>query len=190
MEEQDVTLGAWLQAIQSTETSAWDALPSLELYMDQVITLINREIDLFLTDKDRGITPSMINNYVKAGALPRPEQKKYNREHLAILSLICMLKAEFSIQEIRDLIGVLSENIETKTLYEEVTRSHAAYLKDSAARVGDADTMSDAGRCRLAIELAVEANAKRLIAAKLLSSVSLPDEKDKDKDKKKKKDEA
>ncbi len=188
MEEQDVTLGAWLQAIQSAEMSSWDALPSLELYMDQVITLINREIDLFLTDKDRGITPSMINNYVKAGALPRPEQKKYNREHLATLFLIYMLKAEFSIQEIRDLIGVLSENGETKTLYEEVTRSHAAYLKDSAARIGDVDGMSDAGRCRLAIELAVEANAKRLIATKLLSSV-VPHDAEKDKDKKKKKDE-
>ena len=185
MEEQALTPGAWLQAIRTSEPASWDALPSLELYMDQVITLINREIDLFLTEKDRGITPSMINNYVKAGALPRPEQKKYNREHLATLFLICLLKAEFSIQEIRDLIGVLSENIETKTLYEEVARSHAAYLKESAARVGDVDTMSDAARCRLAIELAAEANAKRVIAAKLLSSVSLPDEKDKDKKKKK-----
>ena len=62
-------------------------LPDLELYMDQVTSLIGR----YLKD-DRELTASMVNNYVKHKAMPAPVRKKYTREHLAYLIVICTLK--------------------------------------------------------------------------------------------------
>ncbi len=45
---------------------AWERLPELDLYMDQVITLMDKQLTPFTTDgSDKLLTPSMINNYVK-----------------------------------------------------------------------------------------------------------------------------
>ena len=183
MEEQKRDeLCEWLKEIEAFETTPWTALPELELYMDQVITLINRGLDPMLADTDRTVTPSMINNYVKAEVLPRPLKKRYNREHLTLLSLICMLKSELSLQEIRDLFAVLTAEYPIETLYTDYCDSQIGYLKEAVSRVGDPTALSDSEKARLATELALEANAKRLIAAKLVASIA-PEE---DKDKKKK----
>lgn len=172
MEEQKRDeLCEWLKEIEAFETTPWTALPELELYMDQVITLINRGLDPMLADTDRTVTPSMINNYVKAEVLPRPLKKRYNREHLTLLSLICMLKAELSLQEIRDLFASLTAHCSIEELYTDYCDSQIGYLKESAARVGDPDRLTDAEKARLATELALEANAKRLIASKLVASI-------------------
>ena len=43
----------------------WDELPDLDLYMDQVISLLQRYLGQFPSPDEKGITSSMINNYVK-----------------------------------------------------------------------------------------------------------------------------
>ena len=56
---------------------AWERLPELDLYMDQVITLMDKQLTPFTTDgSDKLLTPSMINNYVRDEVLPRPVKKK------------------------------------------------------------------------------------------------------------------
>ncbi|MCR5717813.1 MAG: DUF1836 domain-containing protein [Oscillospiraceae bacterium] len=68
----------------------WEDFPDLELYMDQMIVLINRYLSF--QDDDKVVTASMINNYVKARLMPAPVRKKYGRSHLAYLVVICSLK--------------------------------------------------------------------------------------------------
>lgn len=85
----------------------WNELPDLELYMDQVITLINKYIAALSADTDAPLTPSMINNYVKSGILPAPVKKKYSRIHIARLIIICVLKPVLPIPLIGELIGIL-----------------------------------------------------------------------------------
>ena len=51
-------------------------------------------------DKEKGLTASMVNNYVKHGYLPKPDKKKYQRKQIARLIAITTLKSVFSIQEI------------------------------------------------------------------------------------------
>ena len=46
----------------------------------------------------------MINNYVKKDILEAPVKKKYNREHLAKLFVICICKKLMSISEIGESI--------------------------------------------------------------------------------------
>lgn len=75
----------------------WEELPSIELYKEQVLELL----DLVL--KPLGIKPitaSMINNYTKLGWIPAPIKKKYSRKHVAHIFVIALLKDVFEISEI------------------------------------------------------------------------------------------
>ena len=83
----------------------WEAMPDIGLYMDQLLTMANR---VFSPPIPRGeITHSMINNYVKSGLLPRPVRKRYEREHLALLMMIVVLKQALSLESIRQLLDAL-----------------------------------------------------------------------------------
>ena len=64
----------------------WDQLPDFSLYMDQVLSYMDRQIIHF--DGDDGLTAAMVNNYTKSGLAPRAEGKKYGREHLAYFTAI------------------------------------------------------------------------------------------------------
>ena len=77
----------------------WEQLPDFSLYMDQVLSYMERQVLRF--DGDDGLTAAMVNNYTKGGLLPRAEGKKYSREHLAYLTVICVLKQVLD-QELKD----------------------------------------------------------------------------------------
>ncbi len=151
---------------------SWEQLPQLDLYMDQVLTLLNMQVEALSAGVDRPLTSSMINNYVKDGVIPRPAQKKYNREHLTMLGLICMLKAQFSLPEIHRLLEGLSAHHTTEEIHAAFCQAQVAAMQDTAAVPEEAKTLDEAGRYRLAMTLALEANAKRLAAANLIASLS------------------
>ncbi|MBQ8567605.1 MAG: DUF1836 domain-containing protein [Oscillospiraceae bacterium] len=83
----------------------WNELPDIDLYMDQVITLLNKYIEPFSSEGE--ITPSMINNYVKHGVIPAPVKKRYSRVHISRLLIVCVLKPVLSIQR----IGEITESL-------------------------------------------------------------------------------
>lgn len=83
----------------------WETLPDFGLYMDQVIVLMERALEGVLPRGE--LTKSMVNNYVKVGLIPRPVGKKYDREHLALLMMICILKQALSMEEIAALLDML-----------------------------------------------------------------------------------
>ena len=80
----------------------WDQLPDFPLYMDQVLSYMDRQVIRF--DGDDGLTAAMVNNYTKSGLVPRAEGKKYNRDHLAYLTAICVLKRVMSTKDMDLLI--------------------------------------------------------------------------------------
>jgi hypothetical protein len=83
----------------------WEQLPDFGLYMDQVIVLIERTFDGMLPEGE--ITKSMVNNYVKVQLIPRPVGKKYEREHLTMLLMICILKQSLTMEEIASILTML-----------------------------------------------------------------------------------
>ena len=95
----------------------WEEFPAFELYIDQVITFINENLSLFDRDDEGLITASMINNYVKNGALPAPIKKKYNRDHLARLIVICIGKRMLSLSDLSDAIATMSRSFEVSEGY-------------------------------------------------------------------------
>ena len=80
----------------------WDQLPDFALYMDQVLSYMDRQVIRF--DDADGLTAAMVNNYTKSGLVPRAEGKKYNRDHLAYLTAICVLKQVLAAKDIDLLI--------------------------------------------------------------------------------------
>jgi len=86
----------------------WELLPDIGLYMDQVITLMERTFAPFLPCTE--ITKSMVNNYVKVGLIKRPVGKRYDREHLALLIMIGVLKQALSLDCIAQVLACLCED--------------------------------------------------------------------------------
>ena len=92
----------WEQYLLEYDLPAWDDIPDIGLYMDQVISLLDEYFD-YLAPDIKGMplaTKAMINNYVQAGIMPASIRKRYYRVHLVYLIIICMLKLSLSISEI------------------------------------------------------------------------------------------
>ena len=70
----------------------WEELPEIDLYMDQVIAIAEKYLRPITAEGDNLLTQAMINNYVKNGIVPPPIKKRYGREHMARILIICALK--------------------------------------------------------------------------------------------------
>lgn len=95
----------------------WDELPDLDLYLDQVLLYVNNVCKPAFTASDKGLTASMINNYVKHAYLDKPLNKKYNRQQVARLIAITSLKTVFSIQDIAATLDMLNAQTQSEKLY-------------------------------------------------------------------------
>lgn len=91
-----------LSRLRQQRPVEWDQLPDFSLYMDQVLSYMDRQVIRF--DGDDGLTAAMVNNYTKSGLAPRAEGKKYGREHLAYFTAICVLKRVMSTRDMDLLI--------------------------------------------------------------------------------------
>ncbi len=99
-------LEAWSEQIYNVHLPRWEELPDMDLYKDQVITLIEKYVGGLMTAEEKILTPSMINNYVKWKMIPAPNRKKqYNRVHFAYLIAITILKQVMTIKEVKE--GIL-----------------------------------------------------------------------------------
>lgn len=95
-------LASLQERLRNQRPVEWDQLPDFALYMDQVLSYMDRQVIRF--DGDDGLTAAMVNNYTKSGLVPRAEGKKYGREHLAYLTVICVLKRVMSTRDMDLLI--------------------------------------------------------------------------------------
>ena len=97
----------------------WDEIPDLDLYLDQVLLYVNNVCGSSFSAADKGLTASMINNYVKNGYIAKPVKKKYQRRQVARLIAITTLKTVFSIQEISATLNMLHKEADSRELYDD-----------------------------------------------------------------------
>ena len=103
-------LNSILDSLSRIDHAKLEALPDINLYMDQVITFMEKE--LYPTkrhEEDPILTKTMVNNYVKNNLLPPPEKKKYSKEHLLLLIFIYYFKNILSINDIQTLLAPITE---------------------------------------------------------------------------------
>lgn len=93
-------------------------LPSLELYMDQVLVVVQGALSPLADGDEKLITNSMVNNYVKKHIIPAPRNKKYNRVHLMWLVALCALKKAMSIPEIEATVRHFLRMHSPETVYD------------------------------------------------------------------------
>lgn len=149
----------------------WEELPELDLYMDQVIALMEKYLSFHKTDEDtKIITNSMINNYVKLGIMPAPVKKRYSREHIAYLIIICSLKQALPISDIKNLI-----EIRVKRTSIEETLNFFSDLYDSVFNtviaIGKKYSLRNSGEDALfadtALFMSIGSNASKYIASQI-----------------------
>lgn len=86
-------------------------IPNIDLYMDQVTTLMETQLSHTKRhDDDKILTKTMINNYAKNNLLPPPVKKKYSKEHVIVLIFIYYFKNILSIKDIETLLQPLIDN--------------------------------------------------------------------------------
>lgn len=103
-------------------------LPNIDLYMDQVTTFMDSQLEHTKRfDDDKILTKTMINNYAKNNLLPPPEKKKYSKEHILTLIFIYYFKNILSISDIQKILNPITDkyfgstsNIDLEGIYEEV----------------------------------------------------------------------
>lgn len=118
-----------LESMNAFAAVPWEMIPDIGLYMDQVITFITRVYDpLYSMQKEGYLSPSMINNYVKARLIPRPMGKKYNREQIALLLMIVALKQVSTMEDIR-MMFASAERMGVEALYTRFCAVQTTVLK-------------------------------------------------------------
>ncbi|NQI83895.1 DUF1836 domain-containing protein [Streptococcus suis] len=95
----------------------WHELPDLDLYLDQILLYVNQTTNSSELLEQKSLTASMINNYVKHKQLEKPVKKKYQKQQVARLIALTILKNVFSIQEISQTLNLLLQTDSSETLY-------------------------------------------------------------------------
>lgn len=148
----------------------WDRFPDIGLYMDQVISYVSRQ--LISHNGGEGLTPAMVNNYIKDGLLPRADGKKYAKTHLSYLTAICALKQVLSVKETRDLLASVREGRTAEELYG-VFYEELSLALDCTAEVLE-PTLPAEELPRLALRLALRSYADKLACERILDLIEAP----------------
>ena len=195
------TLEVWLNELNNFSFKRYEELPDIELYMDQVVTFLEKQIKIFQnTSLDKQITSSMINNYVKGEVVSAPISKKYNREHLAAIEEVITLKQVLSIAEVKQILDERYKDSPEKgdifnSFNELQTEKITSTVNEAFKHLNDIDDNDTKALVNLALDFSLSAVAYINIAKKILfltrvyDELNKPeDEKEKDKEKDKKKD--
>ncbi len=167
-------LQSWAKSFREFKANEWDTLPDIDLYMDQVIGYLNRQLkNQGKDDREEGqiLTPSMINNYVKSGLVTHPDRKKYVREHLAQLYMLCSMKQILNIPDASELIRRLSEERNgTKEVYNSFVSDQHAINEGIALTIEQIDAVSsEYDLMRVAVGLVLNATAERIAAERIIA---------------------
>lgn len=109
---------------------AYDQIPNVGLYLEQVTKFLNEYLEPMGCAP---ITGSMISNYVKKGLVKNPVKKQYDREHIAVLLMIAVVKTVLSLEEVQQLLDARKE-LPAEQAYADFCRAFPAAMSAVFAR--------------------------------------------------------
>lgn len=171
-------LRKWGRVMGTLSLPAWEELPTIELYMDQLISLLLQYLSFF--PKELGgeefITKSAINNYVRLKIIPPPVKKRYTRIHLAYLIIICCLKPSLNISYIQKMVPLELNEDEVRNIYTNFiemfafsSRGFITQIESAAAQVLDPNDDSESSVSTFVYTTALTAGLSKLLTEKLLN---------------------
>lgn len=173
-------LRRWEKYLDNYRLPKWEDIPNFGLYMEQVIALLQDYLDYLPEElkEEQFITAATINNYVRKKVMPEPIKKKYFREHIAYLIIICTMKQCLSIPTLQTMLPPdLSSEVlqEVYTSYVERHRMMALFfieeVRSIASPILDHETIAEVGVTDtndLIISCAILSGFTKLLAEKLL----------------------
>jgi len=103
-----------LEGLTSYKGLPSDDIPDIALYMDQVTTFLNKKLDSFKRqENDKILTKTMINNYTKANLTFPPTNKKYEKDHIMMLTLIYHMKQILSVNDMAKLVNPIIKLVDS-----------------------------------------------------------------------------
>lgn len=162
-----------LKALLEYQGVPKEEFPKILLYMDQLLTFFEEFLGVFCrSQRESVLTKTMVNNYVKAKLMPPPKNKKYSREQLMQLLLICHLKNVLSIDDLRRLTGAGKTGDwsgDVGAFFEIYSEAEKKTLEALRLRLAPlAEDTAPQARAEEALRLAAEANILKQAAERLL----------------------
>lgn len=166
-------------------------LPDLDFYMDQVVSIMEKKLHILSNDEeDKFITSSMINNYVKLGLIPPPVKKRYTKEHLCYLFIICTLKSVIPIPAVSKIIETEIKGRSVYQLYDIFCEAYENMLNQAnsaAEEIAEEGADKEAVAAKLALFMAINASTTQLVANDALAALMEKEPEEEKKEKKEKK---
>ena len=167
----------WEHYLNNYKLPAWKELPDIGLYMDQVIALLGQYLDFIPMEdsKDKPVTLTTINNYVRLKVMPAPEKRKYYRVHIAFLIMIFTLKQGISINGLQQLLPSTADEEEIKNFYtsyverlQEVGNFYTAQTRAAVQDILDPQVTDEGVVENVIIQSILQSGFSRIMAEKLL----------------------
>lgn len=174
-------LKKWCGELSEFSVGNWDEWPDIDLYMDQVISYLDKYMNYFrIYDDEKMITPSIINNNTKDGVLPKPVKKKYSRSLLSTLLIFCITRQVLSGQELSTMLGEITKSEDFASIHKNFGDILESQLKHTVEQIAsDTNNFETADRWELAqtaMRLSLEAFAAGIAARKILSELEIKED--------------
>ena len=146
---------------------AWEELPDIALYMDQVISYMPRQLINFKEEEQ--LTSAMVNNYIKDGLVPRADGKRYGPVHLGYLTAVCAMKKVLSVKDMRAMLDSVPDSKEPRAIYNYFSRALDTALSEAAANLDE--NIPEEELPQLALSLGLRSYANQLACARVLDII-------------------
>lgn len=107
----------WLKNFENINLPRYHELNDIPLYLDQILEYVNDKLSILFAFEKTILTQGMINNYVKQKAMPAPIKKRYDKEQMAYIIVITILKQIMSIKHISRGAEAMVENYGVEKAY-------------------------------------------------------------------------
>lgn len=144
----------YIDKLEDFSIPGYKELPSIPLFMEQIVGYIDEILEPLSPSSDQAITPFMINNYVKAKIIDAPVKKKYNKDQIGHLIAISLLKNVASMKNIAALISIDARNssqnknneglyTDCKEIEDENIKIKSKEVKEELLRIKEIDDSED-----------------------------------------------
>lgn len=149
-------------------------LPDIDLYMDQVLTILESQMDSYkLHDDEKVMTKTMINNYVKSKLIGKPVKKKYGKEQLMQLIMIYHMKNVINFADLEVFFQrAIKENQEgMELLYEDFVQIHDNMLDHFISKEKQLSELEGSDKIKELLKIIITADLNKRVAERVLKEM-------------------
>ncbi len=89
--------------VEGFKLPKYEEIPDVGLFLEQTVKYVNSYLSAL---SGAAITGSMVGNYVKMGLVANPVKKQYDRERIAYIFFIAVVKPVLSLDQIKLFMGL------------------------------------------------------------------------------------